>query len=379
MSRPALRALRLRKCFPLTKAPLWALWLGGRKPIPSFIALDDISVTVPKGEMLGVLGANGAGKSTLLRSLAGVYHPDGGTVERDGTLASLFEMGGFGNLHITGRQYVRRYMEMHNIPKAQCPALIDEIHNFSELGDYFDRKIRTYSAGMATRLYFATATALPKNIYLIDEILSVGDEHFQAKSWARMRDRVARGISGVLVTHDWSAVIKLCRNACILDKGRIVYEGKADDVVASYLRIDVPQSEEARISDVPDIAQHQDKPLRLTFEITLAKPVEAELSLSVEYLMLGIGWEIVVLSEFLPVGSAPGTYRVTMGTPYMPLVPGEYGLNLFLSTKPDPATGQRTPLHAMSWTCGNGLALRVEGAACEGLAPFPITWQQVNA
>lgn len=379
MKRPALRALNLRKCFPLAKAPLWALWLGRRRPIPTFTALADVSLTVPHGEMLGVLGANGAGKSTLLRTLSGVYSPDGGTVERDGTLAGLFELGGFGSLHITGRQYVQRYMEMHNIPKARHAELIDEIHSFSELGAYFDQKVRTYSAGMSARLYFATATSLPKDIYLIDEILSVGDEHFQAKSWARMRDRMARGISGVLVTHDWSAVIKLCRRACILDKGRIVQEGPADDIVASYLRIDAPKSEDAHISAVPDATLAEGEPLHIVCEVTLTRPVEAELSFSVEYLMLGVGWEIVLLSEYLPVGTAPGTYRVHLRAPYLPLVPGTYGLNLFLSTPADPVTGQRTPLHAMSWTCGNGQALQVEGAPRPGLAPFPITWQQVNA
>jgi len=370
----AIVARRLRKRFPLSSARIFRIWLGFGQQLAGFEALKNVSLEVEKGEMLGVLGANGAGKSTLLRTLGGVYPPDEGYVRMHGSLAGLFELGGIGNTHMTGREYALRYMQMYGVPLQAREAMLADIADFSELGPYFDGKIRSYSAGMAARLYFATATAIRHDIYLIDEILSVGDEHFQVKSWARIRERLSSGVSGVLVTHDWSAVIKLCRRACILERGAITREGPADQTVAAYLQLPVPQSAEARIVAEMQYRAKSEAPLDLTFTVELAEDIPVEFSASIEYLLLGMGWEIVLLTEPTRIADRAGCYRVRLQAPHTPLKAGSYMLNLFLTSTD--ATGVRRTLHALSWTYGNGLTLEVEGPAREDLAPFPIQWRQ---
>ena len=375
----AIIARGLCKMFPLHMSSLLRLWLGQIRDVPSFSALKDVNLSVPRGTMVGVLGANGAGKSTLLRVLAGIYTPDAGQVTMDGDVASLFELGGFGNGHLTGRNYVHRFLQLNNVPPPLYAALMEEIMEFSELGPSFEETVRTYSTGMAARLYFSTATAVQRRIYLVDEILSVGDEHFRVKSWARMRQRLSAGASGVLVTHDWSAVIKLCRTAYVLDHGAITREGPADVVVADYLQLPAPAPVAGRIIAPKEFHAVCGAPLRLELTVQLDVDIAAELSVSIEYLVLGVGWEIVLLSEFTPVAQQAGTYRVRIDAPHTPLQPGNYMVSLFLSGAPDPATGVRQSLHGYSWTYGNGLTLVVAGTPREDLAPFPIIWRQVAA
>ena len=375
----AIVARGLRKLFPLHMTSLLRLWLGQIRAVPSFAALKDVSLSVPRGEMVGVLGANGAGKSTLLRVLAGIYTPDAGQVTMEGDYAALFELGGFGNGHLTGRNYVHRFLQLNDVPKPLHAALMEEIMEFSELGPSFEETIRTYSTGMGARLYFATATAVQREIYLVDEILSVGDEHFRVKSWARMRQRLSSGASGILVTHDWSAVIKLCRTACVLDHGAITREGPADIVVADYLQLPAPESNLGRIIAPTEFHAVCGAPLRLEFEVRLDADIAAQVAVSIEFLVLGVGWEIVLLSEFTPVAQRAGNYRARIDAPHTPLRPGNYMVSLFLSGAPDPATGVRENLHGFSWTYGNGLNLVVTGTPRDDLAPFPVVWRQVAA
>ena len=374
----AIIAEKLVKRFPLATGSLLRLWLGRSKRYAAFEALKGVSLRVPKGDMLGVLGRNGAGKSTLLRVLAGIYSPDEGRVQMNGDVAGLFELGGLGNNHLTGRSYAERYLTLYGVKKIHQAAIIADIQEFSELGAYFDEKIRAYSAGMTARLYFATITAVQRDIYLVDEILSVGDEHFQVKSWARMRDRLVEGASGVLVTHDWSAVIKLCRSACVLSSGALIHEGAADAVVAQYLNIPAPQPTRAEIIVPESFTARTGEPLSLSFDVVLHEKIVAELALSIEYLLLGVGWEIIALSDYTRIGTDAGRIRVRIELPELVLRAGDYTLNLFLCTPAD-TQGRRDTLHGFSWTYGNGLTLHVTGDAGEDIAPFPIRWAQVAA
>ncbi|HET6893297.1 MAG TPA: ABC transporter ATP-binding protein, partial [Pyrinomonadaceae bacterium] len=251
----------------------WRLLLGGHGNRPMFKALDDISLRVPKGRFFGVLGRNGAGKSTLLRTLGGVYSPSAGKISIDGTVSGLFELGGFGNQYLTGREYARRFLSIFGAKRHQMADLLSEVRDFSELGEYFDKRVHTYSAGMAGRLYFATAMALQCDVYLIDEILSVGDEHFQAKCWQRLRDRFTNGASGVLVTHDWSAIMKVCEEACIIEHGHVIESGRTDKVVQSYLNLPFPAADVARFckSNPTTYKAISGKDAELSFHIEIAQ------------------------------------------------------------------------------------------------------------
>jgi lipopolysaccharide transport system ATP-binding protein len=376
MPQHAIVAEGVTKYFPKSGKLRWRDVLVGIPPEDRFTALDGVSVEVEEGEVVGILGRNGAGKSTLLRLLGGIYAADKGTVAIGGDVAGLFELGGFGNAQLTGRQFAQRYLELFGVDRAAWPALLEDIRDFSEIGAYFEERIHTYSAGMSARLYFATATAVRHEIYLIDEILSVGDEHFQTKSWARMREHLASGASGLLVTHDWSAAIKLCRRSKVLAAGRVVIEGRSDSVVRQYLDLPKPEAHRARLLVGEGHVFHgrSGEAATLAFDAELLEEGPVEAAVSIEALQLGVGWEPVILTEFQPVGAAPGRYRVELDIPALPLAAGEYSVNLFLCTAPHPVSGMRAPLDTRGWTYGNGLVMQVEGPKTDCVACLQLHW-----
>lgn len=357
----------------------WRVIFGAELRGESIEAIGGISLSIPKGTLVGVLGRNGAGKSTLLRILGGVYAPTSGIVRIEGEIASLFELGGMGNRFITGREYAERILRLQGVSGTQLQEYMVDIEDFSELGEFFERRIYTYSSGMAARLYFAVATAKQQDVYLIDEVLSVGDEHFQSKCWHRMKDRLAEGASGILVTHDWSAVIKLCARSHVLDKGMIVDCGDSDKVVAKYLDIPKPDPNTAVFLDLPE-ALSVGTGQNWTFEVDVhvKRGAEVEFAFSIEVLWLGVGWEIMLLSDFKQVGSSPGKFRVSIEIPYLPLAPGKYSLNLFLRAL-DGASNETIACDVRSWTTGNAVALNVTGNPLPTIANLALDWSEIPA
>lgn len=375
----ALWCQKLCKRFQLVDAgDAWRIIFGIEKPHEQFEALHDVSLVVPKGRIVGVLGHNGAGKSTLLRVLGGVYPPTAGVVHINGEIAGLYELGGLGSRFLTGREYALRMLGYLGVIGSSLPELLADIREFSELSEHFERPISTYSSGMATRLYFATATAIERDVYLIDELLSVGDEYFQAKCWRRIRERLTHGASGVLVTHDWSAVIKLCERSYILDRGKITLSGPSDEVIAQYLRLEAPSRDVARFGHMERTVEAQTgEDLRLTIPLEMLEPASVEFAFSIEFLRLGFGWEILILSDYHPVSGVPGLQTLTIQIPRFPLAPNRYSLNLFLRKWNESHTAvvacdQRT------WTSGNGLELSVHGTQCAALVRLPMNLRVVE-
>lgn len=364
------------KVFPIyDEKNRWRFLLNKKTSGKTTKALNDVSFTVAPGKFVGILGRNGAGKSTLLRTLGGVYEPTSGFVKINGQLSSLFELGGFGNRFITGREYAKRLLRLWNVKKSQYEVLLKDILDFSELGKSFDAPIYTYSSGMAARLYFSAATALQHEVYLIDEVLSVGDQHFQDKCWYRLRERFAQGVSGVLVTHDWSAVIKLCETAHVVDRGQIIESGRADVVVQKYLDLPLPEASIARFNhDNPacyTLVCEQDASIQFKITVTQAMPIA--ISYSIEILRLGVGWEILILEHCGIVTNEIGEHQVILQIPRLPLAPGQYSLNLFLET---PAQNEQAKVghDVRSWTLGNGIDLHVIGQETPALFNLPFEW-----
>ncbi|MEP6957103.1 MAG: ABC transporter ATP-binding protein [Nitrospirota bacterium] len=370
----ALHCANVEKSYPVQKElRVWRMLLGAEARGRMIHALRNISMSVPRGKIVGILGKNGAGKSTLLRVLGGVYSPTRGHVETHGQIAGLFELGGMGNPHLTGREYATRYLRVMGARSEVIPALLDDIQEFSELEEAFDHRVRTYSSGMGARLYFATATALQNEIYLIDELLSVGDEHFQARCWQRMRQRLLNGASGILVTHDWAAVLKLCEAAHVIEQGRFVFSGPSDQAVVSYLKIPVPEAAVARFSSCnpQNHIAHSGQDTNIHLLVDILEPAPVDFAISIEMLRIGIGWEIVLLADGIPVGEQPGRYALKVSIPKLPLMPGSYSLNVFLSrrklTRQDPTVS----FDMRSWTTGNGYRLHIEGEATRVSAKLP--------
>ena len=372
----ALSCVHVHKSYPVQKElKLWRVLLGGKVQGQMIHALRDISMIVPRGKIVGILGKNGAGKSTLLRVLGGVYPPTLGCVEAHGQIAGLFELGGMGNANLTGREYAKRYLGVMGVQRKRLPTLLDDIRDFSELNEAFDHRVRTYSSGMGARLYFATATALQNEIYLIDELLSVGDEHFQAKCWQRMRQRLLNGASGVLVTHDWTAILKLCEQAHVIERGSFAFSGASDQAVVSYLKIPKPETTTARFSpSTPQsyvVQSGEEANIRLWVEIEKSVPVD--FAISIEMLRIGIGWEIILLADNIHVAERAGTYEVNVSIPHCPLAPGSYSLNVFLSKRKMEPQDASIGFDSRTWTLGNGFTLQVEGAPQDAAANLPYT------
>ena len=377
----ALRCISVDKVYPVQRDfRLWRILLGTKARGQVIQALRDISLEVPRGKFVGILGKNGAGKSTLLRVLGGVYQATRGRVEAYGQVAGLFEMGGMGNPNLSGREYAARYLRVMGVRQQQLGALLEDIQDFSELEAAFDHCIRTYSSGMGARLYFATATALQGEIYLIDELLSVGDEHFQTKCWQRVRQRLLGGASGVLVTHDWTAVLKLCEQARVIERGRFVFSGTSDQAVVSYLKIPVPDADIARFSsDNPQKhVAHSGRDASIQLKVDILKPAAVDFAVSVEMLRIGIGWEIVLLADGMPVAEQPGRYVVNVTIADLPLAPGDYSLNVFLSRRKLTPQDATVVFDIRSWTTGNGYRLQVEGQAKSASTRLPYVARKLE-
>jgi ABC-2 type transport system ATP-binding protein len=200
-------------------------------------AVRGVDLDVAPGEAIGVVGQNGSGKSTLLKLLAGIIPPHGGTIEIGGTVASMLELGAGFHPDFTGRENVYMNASIHGLSERAVNQRFDEIVAFAELEDFVDMPVRTYSSGMQMRLAFAVASHVNPDVLLLDEVLAVGDEAFQRKCFGRIFDFRRRGGTLVFVSHDPTAVERVCDRAVLLVGGELVAEGGTQDVLATYHRL----------------------------------------------------------------------------------------------------------------------------------------------
>lgn len=358
----------------------WRLLLRGARGLPVIDALRGIDLEVPKGQFVGIIGRNGAGKSTLLRVLGGAYDPSAGTISRASQPAALYELGAASNLLMSGRAYAWRFFELTGVPARRIRGLIDEAIDFSELEERIDDELHTYSAGMMARLFFAVATAEEHDLYLIDEILSVGDSHFQAKCWRRLRERLGKGASGVLVTHDWSAVLKLCHSAHVLDRGQFVRSGPAADVVRAYLDEEAPvllESESVHFAEVipSEVHWRSGEDAHLDVAIEVRAPHDLKFVFAVEKMMIGIGWEIVLNGIDLPIGhDVVGRRSMRLTIPRLPLPTGRYALSIGLVEVDPEDPFRRKVFDGYGWLLGRPIEVIVDGKSSEALLRLPMTW-----
>jgi ABC-type polysaccharide/polyol phosphate transport system ATPase subunit len=214
-------------------------------------AVRDVSFEVPRGTVLGVIGANGAGKSTLVRAMAGILPPTAGRLEVHGRVSTLLALGVGFDRKLTGRQNVLLGSLAAGLQRDQLAEKYDEIVAFAELEEYMDMPMRTYSAGMYGRLAFSVAVNMEPDILLIDEALSVGDAHFKQKSFAKMRELCEQAHTIVLVSHGMRAMRKLADEVLWLDRGQMRGYGPPDEVIPAYRKfMKVSEDDEASEEDV---------------------------------------------------------------------------------------------------------------------------------
>lgn len=199
-----------------------------------FWALKDISFKVEKGDRVGVMGFNGAGKSTLLKTIAGVLKPTMGSVKVSGVIAPMLELGAGFDMNYTGAENIYLYGATMGFSRKFIEEKYDEIVEFSELGEFIDAPLKSYSSGMKSRLGFAIATAVKPDVLILDEVLSVGDAAFKDKSEQRILDMMEDGVTVLFVSHSTERVKKICNKAIILTKGQLVASGEVNEICDMY-------------------------------------------------------------------------------------------------------------------------------------------------
>lgn len=235
---PAISIRNVSKCFEMYDTPRDRLRQffapEGRKYYREFWALNDISFDVAPGETIGILGRNGSGKSTLLQIIAGTMSPTNGTVQVNGLLAALLELGAGFNPDFTGRENVFLNGAVLGFSHQQIEQKFAEIESFADIGEHMEQPVRTYSSGMYVRLAFAVQACVDPQVLIVDEALSVGDEKFQRKCYDYIEGLRARGCAILIVTHATSTVEKFCQRAVLLHKGKLHGIGDANAIIDQY-------------------------------------------------------------------------------------------------------------------------------------------------
>ena len=307
----------------------------GRAEATDVWALRDVSLDVARGEAVGLIGRNGSGKTTLLRIVAGIIKPTTGRVRAEGRIGSLLELGAGFHPDFTGRENVFLNGAIYGLRRADIRQRFDEIVAFAELEHAIDRPVRTYSSGMTVRLGFAIAAFLDADVLLLDEVFAVGDESFQRKCFGRIARFKQEGGTIVFVSHDASAVERLCERAVLLDSGSVAFDGPTREAISRYRRT---------LADDIDPAERS---------AGLREWGSGEATIASAQL---VGQEGASRLQFL--SGEPFALRITVSTDGVPAP------RLQLELRDDAGTlvaGQAVDLGELGWAAGNGeRALRFE-------------------
>lgn len=229
----------ISKCYRIYERPhdrlKQSIYRGRKQFYNEFWALKDISFQIKKGETIGIIGLNGSGKSTLLQIIAGTLTPSSGTIEVNGRITALLELGSGFNPEFTGTENIFLNGAILGISQEEMKEHFKQIVDFAEIGEFIDQPVKTYSSGMYVRLAFAVQAIVPKEILIVDEALSVGDAKFQHKCINYIKKLREQGVSILFVSHDMEAVKRICNYSYVLEKGQFIYQGSPSDVTNWYL------------------------------------------------------------------------------------------------------------------------------------------------
>ena len=231
------------KMYARKKDRLFEAVLPGYKKHTVFRAMDNLSLEIKKGEVLGILGKNGAGKSTLLKMITGVVTPTSGEIEVNGKISSLLELGAAFNPELTGVENIYQHGQVMGLTNEQIEEKKDEIIEFADIGEHLYQPVKTYSSGMFARLAFACAINVEPDILIVDEVLSVGDIAFQLKCFKKFEQFKDKGKTIIFVTHNIADVLKNCNRAIILENGKMTFDGDVKTGVNKYKKIIVGMSD----------------------------------------------------------------------------------------------------------------------------------------
>jgi lipopolysaccharide transport system ATP-binding protein len=335
---------------PDPNAPLFAPSRASRQRQGEvFRALDGVSLDIEKGETLGIIGRNGAGKSTLLKILSRITTPTTGSVRMRGRTATLLEVGTGFHPELTGRENVFLNGAIMGMTHEEVSRKFDEIVAFSEIDRFIDTPVKRYSSGMYVRLAFAVAAHLDPEILIVDEVLAVGDIHFQKKCLGRMSEIQREGRTILFVSHNLSAVTRLCRSCILLEEGKVVAQGATSDVIAAYVKRGTEGGTVDRVFEEPLAPGARGKIRRIRVEdadgeatgsVELTKPFEIHIEYEITEPLRGVIVSAEIHSEELGLAVVstndaeldldrlerrePGRYRARIRVPDCMLNTGAY-------------------------------------------------------
>ncbi|MDR0477941.1 MAG: ABC transporter ATP-binding protein [Desulfobulbaceae bacterium] len=245
----AITVENLSKCYQIYDKPhqrlMQMLWRGRRNYYHEFWALKDVSFTVTKGETVGIIGKNGSGKSTLLQLICGTLNPSAGNIETNGRIAALLELGSGFNPEFTGRENVFLNAAILGLDQEEIKARFDDIAAFADIGEFIDQPVKMYSSGMLVRLAFSVSVNVNPEILVVDEALSVGDEKFVRKCFARLEAIRDSGATILFVSHSGGTIIELCDRAILIDSGERLLTGVPKTVYGHYQRLLYAEADKA--------------------------------------------------------------------------------------------------------------------------------------
>jgi ABC-type polysaccharide/polyol phosphate transport system ATPase subunit len=350
---------------PRTLKELFVLGGGGARSRVQ--ALDDVSLRITPGEAVGMVGRNGAGKTSTLRCLAGIVPLDSGRADCGGRVVSLLELGaGFGP-DFSGRENIYLNGALHGFTREQIEERVDRIIEFSELGDFIDVPVKAYSAGMYLRLGFSIVAHLDADVLLIDEILAVGDESFQRKCLARIREQMEAGATLVLVSHDPTAIERACERVVVLDGGRVAFDGAVAEGLLFYHRLlgTEPRGTSAaragsgalsvsslQLLDADARPRHMFRPGE-TMRVELALDAPAPVARGVVALEVRHARGDTLFRTDATVGPVNGRGEVTFDIPHLALLGGDYDLAVAASDQDAPQIMDRLARFSVAAT-GDG-------------------------
>jgi ABC-type polysaccharide/polyol phosphate transport system ATPase subunit len=352
----AVRAVEVSKHYDVYRRPADRLVevLTGRRQHVVFPALENVTFDVQKGETIGIVGQNGAGKSTLLKLLCGVTRPSSGLLEAEGTIASILELGTGFHPEFTGRDNAALNAAILGLSHAEARERLPAILEFSELGSFVDRPVKTYSSGMYMRLAFSVAVNVDPDILVIDEALAVGDGHFQKKCIDKIREFHEQGKTILFCSHALYYISSICRRALWLDQGRVMRYGPSLDVVNEYETFLLERDREHPASDaaapstrtpvrireivVSDRAGRPRDRFARGDEVHVRMRIEADDPRQAAHVIIGIHRSADDLQCFgvgthadgLPPLSGRTGYDVTVRLMDVPLLRGEYSIIAFV-------------------------------------------------
>lgn len=237
MKKTAIQLNDISLHFPKQRNPLAIVLDFIKKNDRKFTALKNVNIEINQGEVVGIIGRNGSGKSTLLRVISGIYPPDTGEVHAAGDISLLAGLGTGFSGHQTGRENALLYGSILGHNEDEMREKLDEIIEFSELGDFIDEPLRTYSAGMKARLGLAVASAIHPHILLIDEVLGVGDPNFKEKSKEKILSMVKGASTVVIVSHSFGLMTDICDRVILLHHGEVMHDGPPQESIKKYYEI----------------------------------------------------------------------------------------------------------------------------------------------